>query len=111
MTDLCNKLFKTEIEFMAHDLKYQPERPPAACCNPSDPRFTIPGERESVEHSGVSLMVKTVGGDYVAVKLPDFVADYLIEEIYTTAREEYEKCRGEYEAERAEHIREIGEEQ
>ena len=86
--------FTTELEVIAHDVCYTPERPAPYCCDHDSPRFSDDGDAEEFDVKGVSVVLK-LGDKEIAVPLPDCFTDYLASEILAVAYEHHQKLLSE----------------
>lgn len=90
MIDFGDLRFTTELEVIAHGVKYQPQIDPPYSRDPDSARFSDPGENEECEADGVSIVLK-VGDKEFEIPLPDYVTDYLADEILAYAYEYHQK--------------------
>lgn len=85
---------KTYIELEIEvEADYTPGRPaPMVVCH-DDPRYSDPGEDESIEITGIMFIVDNGKGVKVPEELMEYICDTVTEEVT-------EKCRDRYEIER-----------
>lgn len=86
-----------EIDVVVH-YTFSPGRPAPPCSNPSDPRFSDPGDAEDVE----VYEVRDMDGVDITDKLDDATMGYLDEMAGETGRHRMEDVREEYEERRSE---------
>ena len=89
-----------EIEFEAEIDHYSPERPAPFCRNPSDPKYSDPGDSEECEYRLFFIVMsedgKPIKKELTAENMEDFIAQVykeLDEEVREHVREEYEILR------------------
>ena len=91
-----------EIDVVVH-YTFSPGRPAPPCSNPSDPRFSDPGDAEDVE----VYEVRDYEGVDITDRLDDATMGYLDEQAGEAGREAMQDAREEYAEKRADFIREI----
>ena len=90
MLDFGDLRFVTELEVIAHDVRYRPQRDAPYCCDHDNPKFSDDGDAEEFESSGVSIVLR-MGDKEFAIPMPDYVTDYLADEILHAAYAYHEK--------------------
>ena len=90
MLKLGDLEFYTEFKVIAHNVGYTPQRDAPYSCDHDSPRFSDTGDNEEFEADGVSIVIRYPNGSVKTVLLPDFITDYLADEILAVAYEHHQ---------------------
>ena len=81
--------FVTELEVIAHEVRYRPQRDAPYCCDHDNPKFSDDGDAEEFDVKSVSIVLR-MGDKEFAIPMPDYVTDYLADEILAAAYDEFQ---------------------